>query len=387
MTLRAVPSVAACAVLILALVAQPVRSHETLPTTVLFDREIVRILDRHCVACHAQDGISFPLETYEQTWLKKREIRAAIIARHMPPWAAFPGYGEFANDNSLTLRETQFLISWVEGLGPRNAGTVFTNVADPNAARRAEVRAHADFGAWHLGDPDVRLPLPAQTIAGGTGDVIRRVVFDSGLRATRRLRAVEFLPSDRRVVRAAFFTVQETGQWIGSWTPWYSHMSLPANAFLQLPAGAHIAADIHYRAAGASVTGEGVLGLFFADASAGDAAVSVVLESRGEVPPGTTSRKFRAATRLDGDSVLWALRPELQPGVQSMEVSARTPDGGTQVLLFARDIPLEWPAPYIFKEPVRLPRGTELFVVAYYSNTAASPIPGGVRVTANFYGE
>jgi hypothetical protein len=29
------------------------RSHETLTTTVLFDREIVRILNKHCVMCHA----------------------------------------------------------------------------------------------------------------------------------------------------------------------------------------------------------------------------------------------------------------------------------------------------------------------------------------------
>jgi len=52
----------------------------------------------------------------------------------MPPWAAIPGYGDFANDNSLTLREVQFMVSWVEGLGPRNAGTVFLNVQDPGAS-------------------------------------------------------------------------------------------------------------------------------------------------------------------------------------------------------------------------------------------------------------
>ncbi|HSU89162.1 MAG TPA: hypothetical protein VLL56_10020, partial [Terriglobia bacterium] len=78
-------------------------SHETLTTTVLFDREIVRILNKHCIMCHTESGPSFPLETYEQTWLQGRKIRADIIARHMPPWSAVPGYGQFANDNSLTL--------------------------------------------------------------------------------------------------------------------------------------------------------------------------------------------------------------------------------------------------------------------------------------------
>src|SRR5262249_47078367 len=91
----------------------------------LFDREIVRILNKHCVMCHAQNGPSFPLESYEQTWLQGRKIRADVIGRHMPPWAAVPGYGEFANDNSLTLRETQFMVSWVEGLWPPELGNCF----------------------------------------------------------------------------------------------------------------------------------------------------------------------------------------------------------------------------------------------------------------------
>src|SRR4029077_8686956 len=89
---------------------QRLLSHETLTTTVLFDREIVRILDKHCVMCHVENGPSFPLMTYEQTWVQGRKIRAGVLARHMPPWAAVQGYGQFTNDNSLTLRETQFIV-------------------------------------------------------------------------------------------------------------------------------------------------------------------------------------------------------------------------------------------------------------------------------------
>src|SRR5262245_46433969 len=40
-----------------------VLSHETLTTTVLFDREIVRVLDKHCVMCHVASGPAFPLST------------------------------------------------------------------------------------------------------------------------------------------------------------------------------------------------------------------------------------------------------------------------------------------------------------------------------------
>ena len=72
-------------------------SHETTTTTVLFDREIVRILEDHCVMCHSEKGLAFPLITYEQTWLRGRPIRAEVLKRHMPPWSAVPGYGQFAN--------------------------------------------------------------------------------------------------------------------------------------------------------------------------------------------------------------------------------------------------------------------------------------------------
>jgi hypothetical protein len=332
--------------LIVVLFAAVGLSHETLTTTVLFDREIVRILDKHCVMCHAENGPSFPLVTYEQTWLQKRPIRADVIARHMPPWAAVSGYGQFVNENSLTLREVQFIVSWVEGLGPRNSGTVFTNTATPGAARPRDIEAHTDFGRWQLGEPQLKRQLPANTIEP-QADAVKRIVIDAGLTSERRLRALEFMPGDRRVVRAAFFTIQETGQWIGSWTPWYGFMNLPKGTAYKLPAGSHIVAEIHYRGVKERVTEQGTLGLFFADQPQPDLVSDVVLQTK---------------TRLAEDTYVVALLPEIQAGVKSIEVSARKPDGGTEVLLFAKDIPVDWPTPYILKEPVRLPRGTVLSV-------------------------
>ena len=359
-------------------------SHETLTTTVLFDREIVRILDKHCVMCHAENGPSFPLETYEQTWLQKRTIHAATIARHMPPWDAVPGYGQFINENNLTLRETQFIVSWVEGLGPRNSGVVFTNTADPGAPRSQEVRAHADFNHWQLGQPQLTRQLAANTIESGQAATVKRTVIDFGFTSERRLRALEFMPSDRRVVRAAFFTIQETGQWIGSWTPWYGFVNLPKGSAYRLPAGSHIVAEIHYQGAKERVVEHGTLGLFFADPPSPDVVSDLLLEAKG---PGQAGR-LRASVRLAADTYALALRPQVLPDVahpdmKSIEVSARRPDGGTDVLLFAKDLRLDWPTPYIFKEPVALPRGTELFVTAHYADSAQQN--SGIRLTVSGY--
>src|SRR5207237_5437237 len=91
--------------------------------------------------------------------------------------------------------------------------------------------------------------LQPDTIEPAQPNHIKRSIIDLGLTAERRIRALEYMPNDRRVVRAAFFTIQETGQWIGSWTPWSGFLELPDGAAIRLPAGSHISAEIHYRSA------------------------------------------------------------------------------------------------------------------------------------------
>ena len=364
---------------------RPLLSHETVTTTVLFDREIVRILNSHCVMCHVEGGPSFPLTSYEQVWLQKRKISAAVLARHMPPWPAFPGYGRFANENVVTLRESQFIVSWMEGLGPRNAGAVFTNTSDPSAPKQAAVRAAIDLHAWPLVEPSFSRALEPITVAASQPNDVRRTIVDLGLTTERRVSAFEYKPGDRRVVRAAFFTIQETGQWVGSWTPWYGFTKLPAGVAFKLPAGAHLAAEIHYQHTNESVVDRGTIGLVFADTANPQAAADLVLTARSDTPAGDVTTRAHAQTVLAADTALLALRPEVGPGVKTVEVSARRPDGGTEVLLFAKDLQLDWPTPFVFSDPIVLPRGTTLSVTAYYTSAGASGSPAGVRLTVSGY--
>jgi hypothetical protein len=359
--------------------SQALLSHGSVTTTVLFDREIVRILDKHCVMCHSEGSLSFPLETYEQTWLQGKKIRAGVLARHMPPWAAVAGYGQFANENRLTLRETQFIVSWVEGLGPRNSGTVFANVVD-GGARPPAVRALAHTGHWMLGEPDVTRPLPANAIAPQQPNGIRRTVIDLDLKEERRVRALEYMPGDRRVVRAAFFTVQETGQWIGSWTPWYGMMELPDGTAHRLPAGSHVVAEIHYRSASEAAVDGGTLGVFFTKAPRTSVVSDLLVDAKRVASDGAV-QKLRAETRLTADTHALALWPEVTGGLTSIEVTARNSDGSTDILLFAKNPQTAWPTPYIFPAPVLLRKGSTLSVVAYY----AAPPPDSLRLRVSRY--
>jgi hypothetical protein len=148
-----------------------------------------------------------------------------------------------------------------------------------------------------------------------------------------------------------------------------------------LPAGSHVVAELEYRRGGETIVDRGTLGLSFVDRPSPLTVTDLVIDAKGEVAAGATSQRFHARSVLATETDILALRPDVRPGVRSIEVSAKRPDGGTEVLLFANDIPLDWPTPYIFKNPVRLRRGTTLSVTAYYANASVTATPGGVHLT------
>ena len=369
--------VAACAFvcIVAAGIAWPDRvlSHGSITTTVLFDREIVRVLNDHCVMCHMEQGLAFPLETYEQTWLSRQALRTSVLRRHMPPWAAVSGYGTFANANGLTLRESQFVTSWVEGLGPRNAGKVFLNVA--NATPTEQVRATAAHLTHWRTEPDFTVQLPATTVPARQADSIVSVTLDLKLPAARSVRAIEFMPGDRRVLRAALFTLEQTGQWLGSWTPWSGFVAAPQGAAFRLPANARVITRLHYRGTSENVIDRGTLGLSFSPPGSARTISDVVFREASAARATKGPHTGHATTRLTASTYVWALVPRVAAGLASVQVTARAPDGGTNILLFARKPPVEWPTPYIMARPVLLPAGTELSVSAKYDNAPpADPV-------------
>ena len=348
-------------------------SHGSITTTVLFDREIVRVLNDHCVMCHMEPGLAFPLETYEQTWVRRQPIRTSVLRRHMPPWAAVPGYGTFANANSLTLRESQFVTSWVEGLGPRNAGKVFLNVA--NAGSTEQVRATAAHINHWQAEPDVRVQLPPTTVPARQADSIVNVTVNLGLAAARNLRALEYKPGDRRVLRGAVFTLEQTGQWLGSWTPWSESVTAPQGAAFRLPANARVVAQFHYRGTSENVIDRGTLGLSFAPPGSTQSISDIALREAPAARGSKALHTAQAKSRLSASTYVWALVPRVAAGLASVQVTARTPDGGINILLFARNPPVEWPTPYILARPVLLPAGTEVSVSARYDKAPpADPV-------------
>jgi hypothetical protein len=352
-------------VLVLAwtLLARPAYSHNPTTTTVLFNREIATLLQRKCVQCHADGKLAMPLTTFAQTRPWAEAIKDETLSRRMPPWPAERGFGAYSNDIGLTPREFEFLISWIDGGVPE--GT------DPAPA----FVDHGDH--WTLGMPDLVASSTPSAVEARSAPTFRRVTIDTGLARDAWIRAIDFKP-DPQVTRAAFLSIDGTGQYLGGWTPWQSSTELPAGTAFKLPAHARIAVDVMYSGASQPVTDKPQLALYFAPAPPPTPVITTTVHA---VPDAKTPTRAVAEFKATDARALVSMRPELPAGTRSFEIKLMRPDGSRDVLLWVKDAHQLWPTPYVFRTPVVLPVGSLLQAVAYADAAQTAPI----TLTLNHY--
>jgi hypothetical protein len=151
----------------------------------------------------------------------------------------------------------------------------------------------------------------------------------------------------------------------------------------RLPAGTKVVAEMRYRQQKVATTDAGTLGLFFAKTRARTSPSDLVLDAKPVDSSPASRGRLKATARLTANTSVLALRPNVVPRLSSLEVAARKPNGGTEILLFLKDPSPEWPTPYILNTPLKLPRGTELSVVAHIDASAGAAT--GVRLIISRY--
>lgn len=356
-------------------------SHNPITTTVLFNREVSKIFQQKCLQCHAAGGLAMSLATYEEARPWAIAIKEEILSRRMPPWPAERGYGDFANDVGLTERERAFLIAWVDGGAPKG------DVEPP---------AFLDHSThWMLGNPDAVLTAtPGVTIARGQLLGLNRIVLTTGFPQDRWLRGFDYKP-DRRVVRAAFLTVVETGQYLGTWTPWRTSIELPEGAGSRIPARSRIAVDVLYQpavdgllqSAPDRVVDTPQLGLYFTAGRPAREMTTTVLEPAAvaAAASGAARSRVTATLQVPNDMSIVEIWPDMDAGARSIEVKTKRPDGSSQVLLWIKKFREEWRTSYAFRQPLTLPRGSIVQAIAYFDGAASRQTPPRFKITFSGY--
>jgi hypothetical protein len=123
---------AACvAEVLLLFTGSNIRAHDRITTKVTWDREIAPIFRARCVSCHGADDArgSIPLSTYSEARPWAAAIKEEVMTRRMPKWPVARGYGDFANDTSLSPFEIALISAWVDGGAPE--ATPKSNTSPP----------------------------------------------------------------------------------------------------------------------------------------------------------------------------------------------------------------------------------------------------------------
>jgi hypothetical protein len=357
-------------------------AHEPITTKVMFNKEVIRILERNCLACHAPGKIKsdIPLTNYEEARPWAKAIKEEVLEKRMAPYQAVKGYGSFVHDYTLSKRDVELLVSWIEGGAPRGEVKDYP---------KEEIDKLIAGNEWELGKPDLILQPDKETkIAPEGGDETRCFVLPTNLKEERLINAIDFRPGAGAVVHgASLFLAPPSGgrgpatagapnacppsaEPIGQWAPGQSAGRLPDGAAVKLPANSRVVMQVRYRKNGEAVSDRSSVGLYFAKDSVSKLVHNVTINAPSTViPANAASHRVKASYAVNEATEAVAIRPLLFPLAKSIEVSVRRPDGSVEVLIWAKDYRFDWQPAYYFKKPVALPAGARVEVTAYMDNS------------------
>jgi hypothetical protein len=114
----------------------------------------------------------------------------------------------------------------------------------------------------------------------------------------------------------------------------------------------------------ASDTAQGTIGAVAIDAAAD--------RSRG---------RMRGTVKLPQATTIWAVHPEFDASVTSLELRAERPDKSVEVLLWMPTPNPDWPVALVMQEAVNLPAGSTISLVAETKNQTGTGSASGITLS------
>jgi mono/diheme cytochrome c family protein/thiol-disulfide isomerase/thioredoxin len=364
----------------------PEVAHSARPT---YARDVAPIIQQNCQECHRPGQVGpFPLETYEQARKRASDIAAVVDDRTMPPWKANPHVGpKFRDVRTLSEPEIDTIITWVENDAPLG-----------NPAEAPPAPKFSD--EWELGTPDLVLDIGADYEVPSSGeDIYRCFVAPTGLTEDKYVSAVEFRAGNRSVVHHILAYVDVSGKarerdqsdpgpgyscfggpgdpihgGLGGWAPGNRPSFLDEGVGRSLPAKSDVIIQVHYHTRGKAETDRSKIGIYFAKKPVKQVLHwSVVINPELVLPPGQSSIEIKAAWEVPVDVVLRNVSPHMHLLGRDMQISAKFPDGTVHDLIRIDDWDFNWQYTYHLETPMELPKGTVVYLVSHFDNSAANP--------------
>ncbi|MGE3340187.1 MAG: methylated-DNA--[protein]-cysteine S-methyltransferase [Alphaproteobacteria bacterium] len=295
------------------------------------------VLRERCAVCHDDRGAAVRLLDYASAVRAAPAIRDQVLREVMPPWFVDPEGPPVTGSHTMRAREIDTILRWTSRGTPEGASG-----GSPPAP------AQPVTPAWTAGPPSRVLEAPAIPLVPGQPGARTRVAVATGLTGDLWVRAVDVLPSDPSLLRAARVSL-DGGPVLGTWFPGESSGEPPAGTAFRIPAGATLQLDLQVHALPAGSTARTL-------------AIRIGLYDAPAPGRGLVARTFDDTLTLDAAATVVGVRVIQTEPLDSVDVVALAPDGRTTAVLRLRASHPGWDRRYWLVRPVALAAGTSLSV-------------------------
>jgi len=87
------------------------------------------------------------------------------------------------------------------------------------------------------------------------------------------------------------------------------------------------------------------------------------------IPAGATDQRVDSEMTIGQDVTMWSMLPHTHVRGVRWTYEATYPDGRTETILSVPKYDFNWQTDYVFKQPLKLPKGTKLHATAWYDNS------------------
>ena len=230
-------------------------------------------------------------------------------------------------------------------------------------------------------------------------DVFRCFVLPLNIDKDKFVAAVDYRPGNRKIVHHALFFLDANGVarkkvsqdgkpgfesfgspgfiptgGLGGWAPGYTPRLLPDGMGKLVKKGSDLVVQIHFHPSGKEEPEQSIVGLYFTKKTPDKVVASIQIASRKiDIAPGTKDYKVTQDFTTPADAEVVAITPHAHYLCKDMRVTATFPDGKSQDMIWIKDWDFSWQDQYLYKTPIKFPKGTKLHMEYTYDNSAENP--------------
>jgi hypothetical protein len=332
-----------------------------------YPTEVAPLLEQRCVRCHSPGNIaSWSMTNHAVVKYLAEAIKDEVLAQRMPPWHADPHVGRFANDGSLRPNEAALLLRWIDAGCPRGTGPDPLETPAPPAVD------------WPLGQPDLILSIPLQTLPA-KGDIdYRYLVVDSTLASDTWLSAAVVKPGNTRVVHHSLVFVGGLNANLGGlagffagYVPGLDPTFFPAGTGKLLAKGSKLTFQMHYVSVGTVQTDRTQLGLYFLKSPpARTLQTKSAYDIFFQIPPRTNDYPTTAVTApFTRGSWLYEISPHEHLRGSWFHYDLQLPNGTRTPIIHIPHYLFSWQRLYRLEQPLFVPAGARIVCTGGWDNS------------------